>query len=65
MVMSSENYLQLAKKGNLFALHYSLDGNTYKMVRSPVPQGKPEKNNQGLQDFQGEKVVQTNVCTTF
>jgi regulation of enolase protein 1 (concanavalin A-like superfamily) len=26
-------YLQIAKKGNLFALHYSLDGNVFKMVR--------------------------------
>jgi len=26
-------YLQIAKKGKLFALHYSLDGNEYKMVR--------------------------------
>jgi regulation of enolase protein 1 (concanavalin A-like superfamily) len=26
-------YLQIAKKGNLFALHYSLDGKEYKMVR--------------------------------
>ena len=26
-------YLQIAKKGKLFAFHYSLDGNEYKMVR--------------------------------
>ena len=26
-------YLQIAKKGKLFALHYSLDGNVFKMVR--------------------------------
>ena len=26
-------YLQMAKKGNLFALHYSLDGKDFKMVR--------------------------------
>ena len=26
-------YLQLAKKGHLFALHYSLDGSNYNMVR--------------------------------
>jgi regulation of enolase protein 1 (concanavalin A-like superfamily) len=25
--------LQISKKGKLFALHYSLDGNEYKMVR--------------------------------
>ena len=26
-------YLQIVKKGDLFALHYSLDGNDYRMVR--------------------------------
>jgi regulation of enolase protein 1 (concanavalin A-like superfamily) len=26
-------YMQIAKKGDLFALHYSLDGSDYKMVR--------------------------------
>ena len=32
-IQGNSVYLQIAKKGKLFALHYSLDGNVYKMVR--------------------------------
>ena len=32
-IQGNSVYLQAAKKGKLFALHYSLDGNEYKMVR--------------------------------
>jgi regulation of enolase protein 1 (concanavalin A-like superfamily) len=32
-IQGNSVYLQIAKKGKLFALHYSLDGNGYKMAR--------------------------------
>jgi len=32
-IQENSVYMQIAKKGELFALHYSLDGNEYKMVR--------------------------------
>ena len=32
-IQGNSVYFQIAKKGNLFALHYSSDGNEYKMVR--------------------------------
>ncbi|MHB9034084.1 MAG: DUF1349 domain-containing protein [Anaerolineae bacterium] len=32
-VAAADIWLQLARKGNLFAMHYSLDGRTWRMVR--------------------------------